>query len=341
MFCYHRPRTRVRQSYVVLILTAVLSLLLSGCGAAAQPKVYRVGILGGTGNFLAIADGFKAKMAELGYTEGKNIVYDLQGDKPEQAGQEQSIAQKFVEDKVDLIFSINTGTTVIVKAVTEGTNVPVVFAYVGLEGNDLVKSVREPGGNMTGVRYPGPEQITKRLEILLEMAPQVERVWVGYDKNSTNTAPVMEMLRPAAAAAGVTLVEVPATTMAEIEADLAARAAADDPGIDAIILMPDGFNHSPAGWEVIKTFAIENKVLLAGSFQYTVEQGALFGNADNFTDVGELAAPLADKVLKGIAAGTIPVLTPEQELYINYKLAQELGLTAPEGLLRQATNIIR
>jgi putative ABC transport system substrate-binding protein len=50
---------------------------------------------------------------------------------------------------------------------------------------------------------------------------------------------------------------------------------------------------------------------------------------------------LADKIFKGTPAGEIPVLTPEQDLWINYTAAQELGLTVPESLLSQATNIIR
>jgi putative ABC transport system substrate-binding protein len=70
-------------------------------------------------------------------------------------------------------------------------------------------------------------------------------------------------------------------------------------------------------------------------------QGALFVNGTNFTNVGELAASLADKILKGTPAGTIPVLSPEQELTINYKVAQGLGLTVPEGLLKQAKEIVR
>ena len=53
------------------------------------------------------------------------------------------------------------------------------------------------------------------------------------------------------------------------------------------------------------------------------------------------ATPLADKIFKGTPPSTIPVVTPNQDLYINYKVAQELGLTIPEGLLSQATQIIR
>ena len=56
---------------------------------------------------------------------------------------------------------------------------------------------------------------------------------------------------------------------------------------------------------------------------------------------GSQAAPLADKILKGAAAGSIPVVSPESFLKINYKAAQALNLTVPDGLLRQAVEVIR
>jgi putative ABC transport system substrate-binding protein len=246
-----------------------------------------------------------------------------------------------VDDKVDLIFAFPTPPTVAAYAATQGTDIPVVFAMSSLEGLDLVESVREPGGNMTGVRYPGPEMISKRLEILIEMAPQVKRVWIGYDKSHPNTAPALEVLRPAASSLGVTLVEVPAATLEDMEADLAARAAAADLGLDAIVTMNDGFNQGPAGWALLSQFATEHKVPLAGGVLSTVQSGAVVGNSPSLTNVGELAAPLADKIFKGTSPGTIPVVSPEQELYINYKTAQELGLTVPDGLLDMATEIVR
>jgi putative ABC transport system substrate-binding protein len=299
-------QNRIRKWWAMFSLVVVLALLLSGC-VTEEPKVYRVGILGG-GSFAVISDGFKAKMTELGYIEDENIVYDWP-DPDADTAETQRIAEQFVADKVDLIFvSGSTPSALAAKAATQGTDVPVVFTYAATEETNLVESVRQPGGNITGVRYPGPEQISKRLELLTEMAPQVKRVWIGYDKNSPNTALALEALRLAASNLGVTLVEVPAATLEELAADLAARAAADDLGLDGIILMPDGFSHGPDGFAMLSQFA---------------------------------AAPLADKILKGTPAGTIPVITPEQDLYINYKVAQELGLTVPDGLLSMAVEIIR
>ncbi|NJN66328.1 MAG: hypothetical protein HC884_06245 [Chloroflexaceae bacterium] len=338
-YTLNRPRPRPWWRFLAWVWLALVPLLANGCGAE-QPRVYRVGIFAGTGAFGEITDGFKAGMAELGYIEGQHIVYDFQ-EVTDDPDQDRRRLQHFVDTQVDVIFVSPSGPTLSAREVTEGTNVPVVFAYAGIEGNNLVQSVREPGGNITGVRFPGPEQISKRLEILLELAPQVRRIWVGYDLNNPNTPPTIAALRQFAASQQVTLVETPATTVQELQADLAARATQEDLGIDAMILMPDGLNHSTEGWEMIRTFAAQHRIPLGGSFLYTVEQGAVFGNASSFFDVGKQAAPLVAKILQGTPAGTIPVVTPLQELWINYRVAEELGLTVPEGLLKTADEIIR
>jgi len=330
---------KIKNLLLLLLLAALLTLLMSGCGAE-EPQVYQVGVLSGTDDFLVIADGFKAEMTRLGYVEGENINYDIKSANADPVALDQ-MAKKFVEDGVDMIVTIATEASLAAKTETEGTDIPVVFIFATTEGTNLINNVREPGGNITGVRYPGPEQITKRLELMLDIAPEAKRMWVGYDIKHPNSELTLAVLRPLASSMGVTLVEFPAESMEAIDKELSARAASDDLGLDAIILMPDGYNHSPQGWGIISKFAAEQKVPLGGSFLYTVQGGAVFGNANDFIKMGEMAAPLADKIFKGTAAGTIPVVTPEQDLYFNNKVAQELGLTISDGLLSMATEIVR
>src|SRR5512141_805341 len=93
-----------RKSWAVLTCVIVISLLLSGCAGAQQPKVYRVGILNGNPSFAAIGDGFKAKMTELGYVENQNIIYITQNPTSDPV-ELQRQARKLVDDKVDLIFT--------------------------------------------------------------------------------------------------------------------------------------------------------------------------------------------------------------------------------------------
>ena len=335
----HPSQHRSRTGAALLLGLVVLMLLFGGC-STATPKVYHVGILTDNASFVDVGKGFKAKMTELGYIEGKNILYveKLSGT---DTTEEQRAAQELVDAKVDLILAYPAPPIVAAKAATQAGQLPVVFAYAQLEGSNLVKSVREPGGNMTGVRYPGPELVARRLELLLEMAPQVKRVWIGYNKNGPNTQATLDALRPAVAKLGITLVECPATTMDDIVADLAARGKATDIGLDAILGMPDSFNTAQANFAVLSKFAAAHKVPVASSVASSLQQGALFVNGTDLTNLGALAAPLADKVLKGTPVGTIPVVSPEQTLLINLRVAQQLGLTVPQGLLEMANQVIK
>lgn len=335
-----KTNEKVRKLWAPITWIVLVALLLSGCAKNQQPKVYHVGILNTNANFAAIGTGFKTEMAALGYVEGKNVVY-VQGAASTDPAEAQRQAKTLVDDKVDLIVAFPAPETVAAYQATQGTNIPVVCAYAQLDGTNLIKSVTNPGGNMTGVRYPGPETVDKRLETMLQIAPNVKRIWIGYDKNGPNTAIALAALRPLASSMGVKLVEVPATTQADLAADLAAHANLADIGIDAIIIMPDDFNASPDGFAVISKFAADHKIPLAGGLPWMIQKGAIFANGPDLAAIGKQAADSADEVLKGTAVGTIPVVTPNQQLYINYKLAQGLGLTVPVGLLSEAAQIIR
>jgi len=331
-------RRKYQKKLAVLTWVSVFALLLSACGAT-KPKVYRIGILTDNANFAAIGTGFKTKMTELGYTEGKNIVYIEQPISSDPA-ELQRQAKALVDQKVDLIFAFPAPETVAAYQATQGTNIPVVCAYAQLDGTNMIKNVREPGGNLTGVRYPGPETVRKRLEVMLEIAPAAKRIWIGSDKTGPNTAIPLGALRPLALSLGVTLVEVPATVKADLAADLSARANLVDIGVDAILIMPDDFNASPDGFAVLSKFAADHKIPLAGGLPTMIQKGAIFANGPDLATIGNLAAVSAKEVLDGTPPGTIPVVTPDQNLYINYKTTQALGLTVPDGLLAQATQII-
>jgi putative ABC transport system substrate-binding protein len=325
---------------MILVGTVVAAMILSGCGAQAAPKVYRVGILSGLQWFDPIGDGFKAEMTKLGYVEGQNIVYDVHKAYVDPAEQQQ-ILKQFVADKVDLILVFPTEAALMAKEITQGTNIPVVFANAALEGNNLVENVRQPGGNITGVRYPGPDILIKRLEFLHQLAPTANRVLVYYDPNYPNNPPTLELLRPTASTMGITLVEVQATSAEKIKADLQARSAVGDIGIDAILMMSEVVSTGPEAIAAISKFAAQHKVPILGGVMVPGDEGILLGYAPDAVGVGKAAAPLADKILKGTPAGTIPVISPDSYLHFNYKQAQYFGLTVPEGLLRQAVEIAR
>lgn len=333
----------IRFWWQVLLLTtlAIGSVILGSCSCGKKTqKVYRAGILCSFAPFIDIADGFKAKMAELGYVEHKNIIYDLQIAHMNPKEEKQA-AKKLVKDKVDLIFAFSTEAGITAKSATQGTDIPVVFAMAGVEGNNLMESVHYPGGNITGVRFTCPDNTLKRFEILYGLVPRIKRLYVTYNINYPANEASLEALRPAVSSSGITLVEVPITKLEDIQADLQTRSESEDIGIDAILIMPDDLSQSPEGFGAIVEFANGHKIPIGGGMNFTDDLGAMFSFVPDNVEMGNMAAPIVDKVFKGIPAGSIMVVTPPSHLQLNCKAIEELGLEASEGLISRAGEIIR
>jgi len=136
-------------------------------------------------------------------------------------------------------------------------------------------------------------------------------------------------------------VEVQATRAEQIKTDLQARSTSSDSGVDAILMMSEIVSTGPEAMAAITQFSAQHKVPILGGVMTPGIDGILLGYAPDAVSVGQAAAPLADKILKGTPAGTIPVLSPESYLHFNYKQAQYFGLTIPEGILSQAVEIAR
>ncbi|HEX3044465.1 MAG TPA: ABC transporter substrate binding protein, partial [Bacillota bacterium] len=117
-----------------LLLFIIFSLVFSGCG---EPKIYKIGILSGLEFFDAATDGFKAKLTELGYVEGKNIIYIVKKSNFN-IDEYRSAIRQFLADKVDLIFVFPTEASMEVKQATRGTDIPIVFSVANIEETGLI-----------------------------------------------------------------------------------------------------------------------------------------------------------------------------------------------------------
>ncbi len=323
---------------IICLSLLIISSFLVGCSGGKN--LYRIGIICGAAPFADIVDGFKIKMSQLGYSEGKDIIYYRQ-DSNSDPDNEEKILKKFIDDNVDLVFVLPGGTAATAKKVLRGTNIPIVFAMAGIEGNDLVESISHPGGNITGVRFPNKELTAKRLEILHEMMPKAKRIYLVYDAAYPNTPFALEAVRDIASVINLILVEDKASTLEEFKLILQKRDNLADPGVDAIFLMPDYLNHSPDGFGAIMRFANNHRLPVGGGMEFTAEMGALFSYVPNNIEQGMLAGILVSKILNGLPAGDIPVITPVAHLWINYKSAQATGVKVPESLLNRAEKIIR
>ncbi len=324
---------------VLFTWIVIATLLLNGCSSLQGKKQYKVGVLIGIEFTAPVAEGFKKGMTELGYVEGKNITYDVQVvgfDIPTY----QKVIKKFVADKVDLIVVTPTEATIEAKNLTKGTDIPVVFSFAFTEGMGIIDSIAQPGGNITGVRFPGVDVQLKRYEIMRKIAPNAKRIWLPYQRGYPIVAPQLEALAPLAKADGITLLPFPADNTAELQTELD-KHSGDDLGMDAILFLVEPLMVDTGAFGAVAKFAYEHKLPVGGAYMSAGEYTSIFGVNVDLLESGKLAAPLADKIFRGTPAGTIPAVSAENFIQINYKVAKEFGLDIPEGILKQADQIIR
>lgn len=329
------------KQFIALFLTLILFISITGCGSGkAKGEEYHVGILSGLSYLAKAADGFKDEMTKLGYIEGENIHYTILSTESD-LEEYKAFSKKFVEDEVDLVFCYPTEAALALKEATEGTDIPVVFGVTNIEDTNLVNSVREPGGNVTGVRYPGPDLAIKRLEFMLEIVPDAKRILLPYSSEYPVCGPQLEALPAAAERLGVELIYAGAKTPEELEDIFNKYDSQDEIEFDAIVSIAELFAVEPVTFLTMIKFANKHNIPMGGALMEYDGYSSLFGININEYVTGQKAASLADKILKGENVSTVPVVTDESFVQINYKELQKQGFDIPESVLNQADEIIK
>jgi len=154
------------------------------------------------------------------------------------------------------------------------------------------------------------------------------------------SATLIKPTSSAAAALNLTIIEFSSKNLTHLQTELEQRSHSGDIGFDAVLLIPESLSTTKAAFQTIANFTRDQKIPVGGSRIVTDDYGTLFAVTVNNTEIGIQAAHLADKVFRGIPAGTIPVVSPETHIVINIKVAQELGINVSEGLLVRADEVI-
>ena len=326
---------------LALFIAFVIRMSFSGCGSGkAKSEEYHVGILSGLSYLAAAIDGFKEEMTKLGYIEGENIHYTILSTESD-LEEYKAFSKKFVEDEVDLVFCYPTEAALALREATKGTDIPVVFGVTNIEDTNLVNSVREPGGNVTGVRYPGPDLAIKRLEFMLEIVPDAKRILLPYSSEYPVCGPQLEALPATAERLGVELIYAGAKTPEELEDIFNKYDSQDEIEFDAIVSIAEVFAVEPTTFLTMIKFANKHNIPMGGALMEYEGYSSLFGININEYVTGKKAAGLADKILKGEDVSTLPVVTDESFVQINYKELQKQGFDIPESILNQTDEIIR
>jgi putative tryptophan/tyrosine transport system substrate-binding protein len=323
-----------RRDFIAIIGNAAIGWPL-GARAQQPAKLRTIGFMGsGTASSQSEwTAAFLQRLHELGWSEGRNIAIEYRWAEG-RSERFAEIAAEFVRLKVDLILTHNTPPTLAAKRATSA--IPIVFATAGDPvGTGIVASLARPGGNITGLSSEAPDTASKRLGLLRELVPGLQRLAILADTGNAYAALEERKIGDAARTLGV-----------EVATFEMGRAADIDPAFDTMKGHAQALYVLPVALAFVNRVRINTLALAARLptlylVREYVDAGGLMSYGPNWPDMWRRAADFVDKILRGAKPGDLPVQAPTKfELVINLKTAKGLGLTVPPSLLASADEVI-
>jgi putative tryptophan/tyrosine transport system substrate-binding protein len=276
-------------------------------------------------------DLFRARLADKGYVEGKNLIIeqrfaDCRYDRMP------GLAADLVQVPVDVLFTMGTRAGRVVAGAVKTTPL-VVYSCDPFEH---VTRLARPGGNLTGVTCMTTELSPKRLELLKELVPNVSRVMFLHDPEAAPNA--FKMTQEAAPRLGISLQVAQVTAADELLPELA-MIAKQRP--DALFVYPDVVLSSHPRPQQLADFALKARLPTMHAFRFFVDAGGLMSYGAAQSEIYTSAAEQVAKILDGARPSDLPLRQATRfELVINDRTAKALGITIPPSMLLRADEVI-
>jgi putative ABC transport system substrate-binding protein len=299
--------------------------------AKGQNVIRRVALLGISDGPNPNVDLFRSRLGDLGWVENRNLVLDRRfthGD----GTRITPLTAELLALQPD-VFVAPFDTMALAAAASTAT-VPIVFAG-GLDpvGYGLIKSLSEPGRNVTGFSVGGHELGAKVLSLLKEAVPalKVAGVMVGNRDRFK-----VESLDEAGRQLGLRLVQFELSQPDDIDAAFQAFAKAGAGGVM-------DFSGTPSTYEVrdrLAALGLKYRLPVV-VFSNQADAGGLMSYGVNTLDLFRRTAELVDRILRGAKPADIPVEQPNvYDLVVNLRTARAIGVTFPRSVLLRATRVI-
>jgi putative ABC transport system substrate-binding protein len=319
---------------------------LLGVAAATWPLVAhpqeaentrRVGVLIGVAQDAqgqARLAAFRNGMQDLGWSEGRNIRFDIRFSEGD-SNRARAYAAELIALAPDAILA---NTAAVVSALQQQTKtIPIVFVQVlDPVSSGFVGSLARPGGNITGFSGFDFSLGAKWLELLKDVAPNVTKVGVLRDPTIPRGSGTLGAIQAVASSLKIELVVLDVREAVSIERGLAAFAGVPNRGM-IVAANPGASVHL----KLIVALAARYRLPTVFQYRYFVTSGGLISyGTDNLAE-WKRAATYMDRILKGEKPAELPVQQPTKyEMVINLKTAKALGLEVPPTLLARADEVI-
>ena len=331
-FRFSIGRLRSKDLFVFAFCALLFALCTSAEAQQQAARIPRIGIVTGTAKDPSSTKIFRQALQDLGYIEGKNILFEhryTEGDRERPPG----IVAELLSVKIDILF---TTQAIVVRAAKQASKtIPIVMAITPDPVTlGLVDSLARPGGNVTGLTSLARNLSGKRLELLTEMIPKLSRIGIllvagssafkDYEDAGRSLKVPLQSLE-----VRVPNPDLPKAFQAAVKERVSAVIVASVPGLSG---------HR----KQIVDLALQNRLPLMSESVLHVDAGGLVSYNANNDEILRRAAVYVDKILKGAKPADLPVEQPTKfEFIINLKTAKQIGLTIPPNVLARADRVIR
>lgn len=312
---------------IALALTAAALMAFTGCGTneTTSNGEYKVGVVQLVEHpaLDAANKGFVDALKEKGLSD--KITFDQQNAQADQSNLN-SIAQRFVSDKKDLVLAIATPAAQTMANASH--DMPILgTAITDYVTAKLVQSNEHPGGNVTGTSDMTP--VEKEVDLIIALVPNVKRIGAIYTSSEINSQLQVEKMKAYAATKGITVVEATVSNVNDIQ-----QAATNLVNQDVQAIYTPTDNVLASAMANLAQITDAAKIPVFAADEGMTMTGGVATYSVDYYKLGYQTGLMAAKVLSGEAKVSDMAIETQKDikLTVNEERAKKLGITIPDAL---------
>jgi putative ABC transport system substrate-binding protein len=326
----------MKKTWMLTCLTILFLMTVAPFSGICGDKVYKIGMatIATHPALDATRQGFIDEMAEHGFVDGKNVIYEKDNAEGDMS-LATTICKKYVSQKKDMIVATTTPIVQACFAAAKRTNINIVFnAVTDPAAAKVVESWEKPGGNVTGAS--DWMDVGAQVGLMIEIVPSIKSVGVIYNTAEVNSRVQVAELEKAAPGLGIKVVKVGVSSTADVlmtAKSLVGR-------VDSFWFPTD--NIVVAALEAVVKVGEDNNIPIFGSDPAHPKRGVIAASGVSMYDVGRSSGKMAAAILNGADPGSIAVTKGVMsKMTINLKAASRMGVIVPQSVIDKATEVIR
>jgi putative ABC transport system substrate-binding protein len=272
-------------------------------------------------------------LRQFGWTLGRNLQIDYRGTADNR--RIPSLVSELIASAPEVILAVPTRNVQELQRQTR--TIPIVFVNIGDPvTTGLVPNLSHPGGNITGFLGTEASLAGKWLQLLKEIAPNIDLVLVLANSAELSNQAYLTVIEHVAQSLGVRVSSSVVTSAEEIYQAMSAVARQGKAGLVALPGGPITVHR-----KAIFAAAVQYRLPAVYAFGYYALEGGLMSYGTDVLDQWRRAASYVDRILRGERAGDLPVQAPTKfRLVVNATSAKAIGLTIPQSMLHRADEVV-